>query len=301
MKEYKILLTGKNTAIINDFFMQMDQVFECETTSVRYDDMKSHIKHFYPDLFVYCMKNETKEDMTAVVNLHKDMKDKGIGLAIVCDMGEYKAFLKTPNCALDLFLQRPINTSQIQSTIIHYLNNKSNAKQDILNAKKPSAKAGINNPETQNLMEQIDAEISMMEIAHAEKTSDPFFTDPNYDGKKRILVVDDDVSMVKAIKGHLQDEYDVSTALSGSLAKRFLKNRHVDLILLDYEMPFENGSSVMKSIRATKETKNIPIVFLTGVNDAEKIQEVLSLKPQGYLLKPVDHDTLLQKVHEIIG
>ena len=82
---------------------------------------------------------------------------------------------------------------------------------------------------------------------------------------------------------------------------KYLKKKTVDLILLDYEMPEENGPAVLAKLRANPQTANIPVLFLTGINDASKIQKALSLKPNGYLLKPVDHDTLLAKVHEVLG
>lgn len=43
------------------------------------------------------------------------------------------------------------------------------------------------------------------------------------------------------------------------------------------------------------------MVFLTGINDREKIQKVLAMKPQGYLLKPIEYDKLIQTIHNVIG
>ena len=45
---------------------------------------------------------------------------------------------------------------------------------------------------------------------------------------------------------------------------------------------------------------NIPVVFLTGVSDRKKIQEVLSLKPQGYVLKPINMDKLFETIYKLI-
>lgn len=47
--------------------------------------------------------------------------------------------------------------------------------------------------------------------------------------------------------------------------------------------------------------KNTPVIFLTGVSDTEKIKKVLVLKPQGYLLKPIDHDKLLESIKKVLG
>lgn len=118
--------------------------------------------------------------------------------------------------------------------------------------------------------------------------------------KKHILVVDDDARILRIIKMHLKD-YDVATAISGKVALQFLEDNKTDLILLDYEMPKENGAEVLRKIRANEQTKDLPVVFLTGIADRKKIQEVLLLEPQGYLLKPINRVKLLETIEKIIG
>ena len=115
------------------------------------------------------------------------------------------------------------------------------------------------------------------------------------------MIIDDAPSTLKVIKEHLSPDYEVATAISGKIGLKFLQSKAVDLILLDYEMPEEDGPAVFEKLLANPKTTNIPVVFLTGINDSAKIQKALSLKPKGYLLKPVDKDTLLAKVHEILG
>lgn len=73
------------------------------------------------------------------------------------------------------------------------------------------------------------------------------------------------------------------------------------MIILDYEMPGESGADVLKRIRDNDATSNLPVVFLTGITDKEKIKKVLSYKPQGYLLKPVEREKLLQIISNTIG
>ncbi len=66
-------------------------------------------------------------------------------------------------------------------------------------------------------------------------------------------------------------------------------------------MPDMNGAEVLKALRENPLTATIPVVFLTGVNDTAKIQKALRLKPNGYLLKPIDKNVLLSKIKEILG
>ncbi len=119
-------------------------------------------------------------------------------------------------------------------------------------------------------------------------------------GRKHVLVVDDNSMMLKLIKEYLHETYDVATAVSGKIAMKFLERRMTNLILLDYEMPGENGPAVLEQLRANEATKDIPVVFLTGVTETKKIQEALMLKPQSYLLKPVNREKLLSTIESLI-
>ena len=61
-------------------------------------------------------------------------------------------------------------------------------------------------------------------------------------------------------------------------------------------MPEENGAQVLLQIRERQGLMDLPVIFLTGVSEKEKILEVLSLKPQGYLLKPIQPADLLREI-----
>lgn len=119
--------------------------------------------------------------------------------------------------------------------------------------------------------------------------------------RAHILVVDDDPLMLKMLKEQLREDYDVATAVSGKIAMKFLERKKTNLILLDYEMPEENGPAVLEKLRANDATKDVPVIFLTGVSEREKIQEALALKPQSYLLKPVDREKLLNAITKFVG
>lgn len=119
--------------------------------------------------------------------------------------------------------------------------------------------------------------------------------------KPHLLVIDDDVRMLRTIYQILKNDYQVSVTKGGSEARKFLTTNEVKLILLDYMMPEENGVEVLKSLRANESTAKIPVVFLTGLDDKKKIMECLSLKPAGYIMKPVERDKLVAKLKAILG
>lgn len=111
---------------------------------------------------------------------------------------------------------------------------------------------------------------------------------------KSILVVDDDPSFVKIIRDWLKSDYQVFIVTSGMQAISFLMKKQVDLVLLDYEMPVTTGPQVLRMLRSEPDTSGIPVVFLTGIGDAESVKQVISLKPDGYILKSTPKPDLLQ-------
>lgn len=118
--------------------------------------------------------------------------------------------------------------------------------------------------------------------------------------EQSILVVDDDPVFLKMVRGFLEDDYQITTVKSGKLAIKFLERQKPDLILLDYMMPEWDGATTYQLIRSKDSTKKIPIIFITGVTDKAKVMECLSLKPQGYMVKPITKPEVLAKIREII-
>ena len=112
--------------------------------------------------------------------------------------------------------------------------------------------------------------------------------------KKKILVVDDSGAVLRSVKSWLEDKYQVILANSGVMAIKYLAMNKPDLVLLDYEMPVCDGSQVFEMIRSDSDFDNIPIIFLTSKNDKESVLKVTALKPEGYLLKTMPPEEILQ-------
>lgn len=118
--------------------------------------------------------------------------------------------------------------------------------------------------------------------------------------KKRILVVDDNGTTLRTMKAMLEERYEVAAAISGAQAMTSIGKKRPDLILLDYEMPICDGKMTLEMIRADDDLKNIPVIFLTAVNDRANIEAVLKLKPAGYILKPPIKDKLIAEMEKIL-
>lgn len=274
--KYKVLLTGNNKTVINEFFTYMDNNFECISTSERYDDIMSHMKYVQPDVFVYCLYQERPDDLKRFVNIERQISDRDVPLVIIGDSEDCDEFAKIAPLLEPLVLQKPIATQNIATAIIN-----------MLNARK--RRSNPNSTAEEETLQNAKDMLSQAEEAKEEKR------------KKHILIVDDDSRVLRLLQSYLSGRYELATAINGKVALKFLEKKETDLVLLDYEMPTENGAAVLEKIRANEKTKDLPVVFLTGVTEKNKIREVLALKPQGYLLKPVDMDKLSSTIKGVLG
>lgn len=273
---YKMLITGRASTIIDDFFIQTQDTFECMSSSERESDLRLHMKLFQPDIFVLCAKEETKERMIRISEAMQKV-EKDMMVVVIGDAEDVQNFMSASKGAVDLSLYRPISIFRIQ--------------EDILAAMRARERRAAEKAE----MEAQAAEEARQAMEEQE------LDQPEYSGMKHVLVIDDDPIMLKTIKRYLGEEYNVATALSGKIALKFLEKKVTDIILLDYEMPFMSGPEILDILRENEKTKNIPVIFLTGVNEVEKIQKVLVMKPQGYMLKPVNNEELHRTLEKILG
>lgn len=131
-------------------------------------------------------------------------------------------------------------------------------------------------------------------------------------GTARILVIDDHERTLSAIQRVLQKSgYQVTTALDGASGLHKALQEKPDLIILDIVMPGMNGYEVCRRLQESESTARIPLLMLTGLGriDVEGKQQVLGIRQQveGYdagalefLTKPIDSQTLLQKVKGLL-
>lgn len=281
--KYKVLLAGRNQATIDDFFYTLCDDFECMTTSIRSMDIVKHVEYFQPDVFVYCFMSEEKEEIPKLVTALEPIERRKLKFIIIGDTESCNEFLRVRSELVNLTLLKPITASSIKTQIISFIE-----EQKLIEAQE---KERLEKERLEK--ERLEKEKQEAMLSSGKEDGEPV--------KKHILVIDDDPIMLRIIKEELRDEYNVATAVSGKIGMSFLTRKMTNMILLDYEMPEESGAEVLEKIRANDRLKDIPVVFLTGINDREKIQKVLAMKPQGYLLKPIDHEKLVQTIRKVIG
>ncbi len=111
--------------------------------------------------------------------------------------------------------------------------------------------------------------------------------------RKQLLIVDDDEDFIALMTNWLGNDYEVIGVHTGAEALEFIRDNRCDLILLDYEMPDLSGYEVMDRVRKNPMTADIPLIFLTGINDREGVMNIIRHRPDGYLLKTTRKAELL--------
>lgn len=120
--------------------------------------------------------------------------------------------------------------------------------------------------------------------------------------KKTVLVVDDEAINISLLAQILKGIYKVKIAKDGDKALQIAAMAPPpDLILLDVMMPGIDGFEVCRRLKANPATVAIPVVFVTGKDDATELQQGMDLGAAGYLGKPVDATAVTDKLRELLG
>lgn len=121
--------------------------------------------------------------------------------------------------------------------------------------------------------------------------------------KKKILIIEDDSILQKAVKITLEDAgLDVIQAMDGEKGLALAKSQAPDLVLLDLILPKKNGWDVLKQIKDNKEINDIPVLVFTVYEKEDSIAECMSLGARGYFLKS-DYSLkeIVDKVKEVLA
>lgn len=113
---------------------------------------------------------------------------------------------------------------------------------------------------------------------------------------KKILVIDDDVMLLNAVKQTLASRFLVLTAEKGKEAQAIASRERPDLILLDLHLPDQHGFEIFKMIREQPRTRDIPVIMLTGDTDPDSLVRGLKLGANDYLRKPFHARELLARI-----
>lgn len=274
--KYKILLNGRNSGLVSDFIQHTDAFFDTLSTSECWQDIIGHFKIFEPDAYVCFVEREYERTINTINRLKEDADYNGAAIVVIADADTCNAIEATSRYTANVVIRRPITPDNLMLRITRYF--------DELNEAKERAEARVAAKKAEEAAKQaaLEAEAAKKLSASGEK--------------KHILIVDDDRNVLKLVKAGLGDKYEITAMINGVMVDKLIDTKKVDVIILDYEMPIETGADIFRRLKKNPKAAHIPVCFLTGVSEREKILEVMSLKPHSYLLKPIDMDMLASTI-----
>jgi len=121
-------------------------------------------------------------------------------------------------------------------------------------------------------------------------------------GKKTILIIDDEITLQKALLEVLQQEgFNVISALDGETGLKKCKTSAPDIILLDIILPKVDGFKIFEEIRASKKLRKIPIMVLTNLEENSDVRKMASGENVFYLVKSnYNLEDIVVKIKEIL-
>lgn len=118
-------------------------------------------------------------------------------------------------------------------------------------------------------------------------------------GKKKILIIDDEVDLVTLVKMRLElHNYHIIPLYTSKRSLEIAKREKPDLILLDIMMPDKDGYEVCRELKSDETTADIPIILFTAKPEQKKYLKTgtESIGADDYILKPFDIENLLEKI-----
>ena len=120
------------------------------------------------------------------------------------------------------------------------------------------------------------------------------------ENKTRIFLVDDNIVDLNIGKRILQDIYSVVPVSSGVKLLEMLEKYDADLIILDIQMPEMNGYEVIEKLKENPETKDIPVIFLTGQSDTEDKEKGFEAGAVDYIIKPFSKPLMYNRIEKLL-
>ncbi len=263
----RILVTGKNRRIANDIcdHLKQDRGYEPMKCAASKKALIDTVLTEMPHIIIICLGNETPESVKIFNVLCDSTGGSFFKVFVVANDADRKVFINETEIEKLFLLARPV------SLVALYMK--------LEELEEYFANHGFE--DTPLITEYVN-----------EKTI----------RRKRILVVDDDPQQLAMIRDHLREFYDVTLVNGGKQALRFLEKQEADLVLLDYMMPEMDGPEMLKTMRSDPKLNDIPVIFLTGLADRDKVINLLvELKPQGYVVKPSKKSELVARIIDVLG
>jgi DNA-binding response OmpR family regulator len=119
--------------------------------------------------------------------------------------------------------------------------------------------------------------------------------------KKRILVVDDDLNVLKLLQRALCSHYELLVAPTGYELEMMVDHFVPDLIIMDLSFPDENGRDLCRGLRMRRDYDSVAILVLSGLDEPAVAAAAIQGGADGFMTKPFDLRTLQSTIAHIIA
>ncbi len=119
--------------------------------------------------------------------------------------------------------------------------------------------------------------------------------------RKKILIVEDDPDLLMGLKLRLSaNDYDVILAGNGMAGIAQMRKHKPDLMILDLGLPAGDGYSVLERMRINESLSSMPVIVFSGRDRVGNQDRALKAGASSFLQKPVENDTLLAAIRQIL-
>ncbi len=122
--------------------------------------------------------------------------------------------------------------------------------------------------------------------------------------KPNILLVDDEQFLAKGISviiGKKLDCNELVVAMDGEEAWQLLQEKDIDLVISDWNMPKKNGAELLRDMKASPKTSNIPFLMLSGRGDIDSVKSAQDAGVVEYIVKPFNGDVLVGMIKRLLN
>jgi excisionase family DNA binding protein len=127
-------------------------------------------------------------------------------------------------------------------------------------------------------------------------------TDALESGKRKALIVDDDVELVELLRDMLDSDgrFEIRTANNGFDAGMLVKEYRPDIIILDVMLPDINGKEVCQRVRSDPSMDDVQIICISGMVEQDRIADLKASGANDFLQKPFEVDTLMDRICRLL-
>lgn len=122
-----------------------------------------------------------------------------------------------------------------------------------------------------------------------------------FSAQKKIMVIDDDISLLALVNSYLMEEYNIVTFENAKSALKYVENNPVDLIISDINMPSHNGLQLRDQLSNQRNNALLPFIFLSGSHDSSIREAALGLGVDDFLVKPINKEQLQTVIKRVLN